>query len=144
MNNQLKKIEIDRINPRPNFISMVEFNGWVSISDSKLQISLEVLGKIEALIKSHELEKQTNLSDFGGRLYLSINALHNHDNYSESILSLLKQIGEIAPASYGVIYIRWLEDENLSDKFKVFKLAKQSVTIEEDTLLSPCSVVIGD
>ncbi len=68
---------------------------------------------------------------------------HNHTlTYLDDLMELFKTIGEKAPGSFGLLYVRLSEDPVYWNKYKVFRLAKGVLTEHEDTLLSPCSPII--
>lgn len=130
---------------------MIEFNGWLTInSDSD---ELDVIGLNKKLIADvenilHEFKAQNQfceIKEINGFVNLFAGGRHNHDNgYSDDLLKILQKICEIASESFGIIYVRWPEDEINWNQYKVYQIAKGKITIKDDVYLSPCNPVIED
>ena len=130
---------------------MVEINGWISIHITtdgeneygKLEKAIE---KIDHFLKPLKLFNQFfKIEALNGYHTLFIGLNHNHENgYYDLIYQLLNEICIIAPGSYGIIYIRNDEDKLDFNKFKIIKIAKGKITIEDDDFLSPCNPIIED
>lgn len=130
---------------------MIEVNGWVSIytttnGEEKPKVLENSILEINKLLKSFNIINQFfEIKLLNGSYTLFIGLNHNHDNgYSDSVYKLLSEIARIAIGSYGLVYLRLLEDDTNSNNYKIYKLAKGKVTIEVDELLSPCVPVIED
>ena len=128
---------------------MIEINGWVSIhasSDGEHQIQTSVISKIDQMIQSVAgFNQNFTILPLNGSYVLFIGINHNHDvDYTNLIYSLLTEICKLAPGSYGIIYIRDHENSLDFNRFKVYKVAKGFVSIEEDGFLSPCNPKIED
>jgi len=130
---------------------MIEINGWISIhittdgedNSEKYRNAIEKIdGIVQPLKGFNQFFKIEALNGFY-TLFIGLN--HNHDNgYNDLILNLSNKVCNIAPGSYGILYIRNDEDKSNFNKFKVLKIAKGKVTIEEDRYISPCNPVIED
>lgn len=126
----------------------VEFKGWVSINNNRDEGSYDDLKKViiqlNAFIDSLGLKHQLcEIRSIGLMDILLIGGVYNHDNgYSDALLSLLNKVAELTPLSYGLVYVRRPEDEFAWNDFKVYKVARGSVTIENDPFLSPCNPII--
>ena len=130
---------------------MVEFKGWISIlnaTDGEEQSDMleSTIVQIRTLLEPLKGFNQFfDLQALNGTYTLWIGGDHNHDSgYSDSLLALLNQISKIARGSYGVVYLRWPEDRISYNEFKIYRIAKGKVSIEEDKLLSPCTPIIED
>lgn len=130
---------------------MIEINGWVTIytttdGEGKADELSRIIRQIDKLITPFEILNQIlEIKTLNGIPTLFIGINHNHDNgHSDSIHKLLCEIGNIAIGSYGIIHMRYHEDEIDFNTFKILKLAKGRVTIEDDKLLSPCNPIIED
>ena len=132
---------------------MIEFKGWINlrfyVSDeinSSEFIRKGVVCIQERLKEFNSIDNQfIDIKDLNGFYSLFIGGCHNHDvGYSDSIKNVLNEITKLAKRSYGLVYVRFLEDTNNYNKFLVYKLANGLVTIEEDSLLSPCDRRIED
>ena len=124
---------------------MIEVNGWVRVvfMDNEKNDLLQIKSLTEKLDKYDNQKAEIN--HFNGSISIFIGGDHNHNNgYTDDIYDFLNSVGEIAKYSYGLIYIRLSDDADSFNKFKIYKLAKSKVTIEEDTLLSPCNPVIEE
>lgn len=126
------------------------YNGWISISTSPNEESYdglqEVISQLNEFIKSLNLGYQLcEIRIFNLEHVLLLGGSHNHDvGYSDSIIKLLYKIAELAPGSYGIVYIRWPEDPVTWNEFKVYKMAKGKISIENDPFFSPCRPMIEE
>ncbi len=75
-----------------------------------------------------------------------MSGLVNHSHQANPYIEFFHFIGKIAPASYGILYLR--DDEGTSNRnpnrFFVLRMARGQVEELEDTLLSPCVPLIED
>jgi hypothetical protein len=130
---------------------MIEIQGWISIATSidgdqdydKLPGALD---EVKELIKPlNEPGQFFELKAFNFSQILFIGVHSNHDNgYSDEVLDVLIKIGKIAPASFGLVHARWPEHITDYNVYKIYRMARGKVSIEEDTLLSPCNPVIEE
>ena len=130
---------------------MIMFNGWLHIlegtsGEEEREETIAVVEKVKNLINPLNRSNEFfHLSSNNGEFMLHIGGSHNHDvRYSEELKYLVQKIGQVAPGSYGLLYIRLPEDQQYWNEYLVYKLAKGKLTIEQDTLLSPCNPVIED
>jgi len=128
---------------------MILFNGWIEISDNPSEMDFDkmnnsIIPKIEEMIKTHQYDNQSiELKRYNYAYFLIIGGGHNHDvGYSSDLKRLMIDIGELTPGSYGIVYVRFPEDDKLYNEFQVYKLAKGKFSIEKDTYLSPCVPII--
>jgi len=125
---------------------MIYYFGWVVLSlglgndDFTEEQREQLLADVDTLLMP--VRKNFQLCERRQQNYLDtlfISSAHNHDiGYKDGILSIYRQIGVIAPGSYGLLYIREPESPESHNQFKVFRLAKGVLTSHDDTLLSPC------
>lgn len=130
---------------------MIEINGWVSI-----HISPDGEGDLETLKKTiqeitHLIEPLVSFNQFfkieplNGTYILFIGLNHNHDNgYYDLILKLLDEVGTRASGSYGIVYVRDHDNSSDFNKFKILKIVRGTVTVEDDKFISPCNPIIED
>ncbi len=130
---------------------MIEFNGWLTIcSDSDeldvIGLNKKLIADVENIMLEFKAQNQfCEIKEINGFVNLFVGGRHNHDNgYSDDLLKNLEKICEIASESFGIIYVRWPEDEISWNQYKVFQIAKGKVTIKDDVYLSPCNPVIED
>ena len=94
--------------------------------------------------------KDNRLSDMkikvkNGEYYLEHTLFTNH--FSQEVretLELFYKISEIAPGSYGLLYIHNDEDKKNYNSFCVYKAAKGKVTKLEDVYLSPYIPIVEE
>lgn len=130
---------------------MIEINGWISLlNDTDGEGSIREFEKKIPLIKEilniHDsvYNQFCKLVPLNGSYYIYIGINHNHEG--DSLIEIRKIISKIsshAIGSYGLLYYRLHDGENYN-KFKILRLSKGKVTIEEDSLLSPCNPLIED
>lgn len=132
---------------------MIEFNGWISVGlDSvfdgrSMVVDLKQFEEtMKPLIVGFNMDNQfIELRRMNGLFVYFIGGAHNHRlNYLESVIEIYEKIAELAPSSFGLLYVRFPDDEVYWNKYRVFRLAKGLITEQEDTLLSPCDPVIED
>lgn len=132
---------------------MIEFNGWISVELDSTFKERSVINNLEQfqemmkpLIADFDIHNQfIELKRMNGSFVYFIGGSHNHRlSYLESVIEIYEKVAELAPSSYGLLYVRLPEDEAFWNKYRVFRLAKGIITEHEDILLSPCDPVIED
>lgn len=79
-----------------------------------------------------------DLRAVNGDFQLWIAGLNNHKPVSKyGPAEVLKRVGEIAPGSYGILYVRDSNDLEFSNQFKVYSLIRSEIAEHHDTFLSP-------
>ncbi len=130
---------------------MIELHGWVTVRetykaamDEEEQIDL-IVQKIQDIIESLHWFKPT-IKAMNGEYFLEFTLYSNRkDSRSREVFELYSRIGELAPGSYGLIYLYDDEDvEGRENRFQVFSLARGIVEEREDTFLSPVIPMIED
>ena len=128
---------------------MVEYYGWVNISDNTYESEINDLMKIVNSLKKKienidDSNKIIRMKGINGNFILVIAGGANHKSSDVvEIIDFYKSIPNIAPGSYGIMYLIDDEDNSL-DMFKIFKITKGKLIIEDDHYLSPCSDKIYD
>lgn len=131
---------------------MVEYYGWISISDSTYEsddkaLSL-VLEKLHVFINEYKINDSLGilkLHQVNGVTQLLVSGCRNH--FSQELIDIFRlyeYVAKIAVGSYGLLYIRNDESEYAFNEFEVFVLARGEIKKEKDTFLSPCIPVIED
>jgi hypothetical protein len=130
---------------------MYEYHGWATIRESASieededQYELAIQQLQEYL---QELEWPSGVLDLravNGDFQLWIAGLNNHKPVSKyDPTEVLKKVGEIAPGSYGVLYVRDSDDLEFSNQFKVYSLIRGEITEHNDPFLSPFIPKIED
>lgn len=127
---------------------MVELHGWANIRESYFMFDddtdedhLEQIVE-EIKLKILGLQWQSGLADLrvvNDHYHLSINIFTNHrDGRIDDVFRLYEFIADIAPGSYGLMYVYDDEDKQGRDnEFLVYVLAKGKLTENKDQYLSP-------
>lgn len=131
---------------------MVEYYGWINLSDSAYEsddhkLTL-ILNKLSVYISKHEMEKTSGLiklHNVNGSDQLLVSGNTNH--FSQDVIDIIDfyhYVTDIAKGSYGLLYIKNDESQDTFNEFEVFVLAKGNLKKEKDPFLSPCIPVIED
>ncbi|WP_107657310.1 Imm7 family immunity protein [Nocardia suismassiliense] len=124
---------------------MFEYHGWLTVQhdveyDDQAR-SAAVYAAVEARLA--EFDTGSGLVDLrrvNGEIQLHFAGYKNHPHWSA--VEGFKEIGAIAPGSYGTLWIRNDEDPEKYNEFQVIVMRRGQVSVETDTLLSPCVPVI--
>lgn len=131
---------------------MVEYYGWVSLSNSAYEsddheMSL-ILNKLSSFISEHEIEESQGfikIHKVNGSNQLLVSGNTNHLSQDVIIIfDLYDYVASLAKGSYGLLYVRNDESQNAFNEFEVFVLARGVIRKEKDLFLSPCVPVIED
>ncbi|WP_433576243.1 Imm7 family immunity protein [Nocardia brasiliensis] len=124
---------------------MFEYHGWLTVqydveyddrarSESTYQA---VKARLDAFDTGSGL---VDLRYVNGQIQLHFAGYKNHPHWS--VLDGFKEIGSIAPGSFGILCIRNDEDPDLYNEFQIFVMRRGQTTTQKDTLLSPCVPLI--
>lgn len=123
---------------------MYEYHGWATIRESA---SFEDDEYHYGLVIQHlrkyveELNWPAGVLDLravNGDFQLWIAGLDNRKPVSKyDPAEVLKKVGEIAPGSYGILYVRDSDDTESFNQFKVYTLIRGKVRENDDPFLSP-------
>ncbi|MGG4394589.1 Imm7 family immunity protein [Paenibacillus thiaminolyticus] len=130
---------------------MYEYHGWASIRESSsFEDDEEKYILIVKEIKKYidEIRWPSGVLDLravNGDYQLWVAGLNNHKPVGKhNPIEVLRKVGELAPGSYGVLYIRDSDDVEFFNEFKVYTLIRGEVTEHEDPFLSPFIPKIED
>jgi hypothetical protein len=124
--------------------------GWVIIRDSAYESDDAALSAVVARVRSRvEAYGFTNpgvrLQVLNAEYHLMISGLSNHKNSgTDEVHALLRYVAEVAPASYGIIYVQDDEDPLHDNEFQVWVLARGQLSSKKDPFLSPVVPTIDD
>ena len=130
---------------------MIELHGWLTIRET-YKATIEEEEQIDLLVDKiqEEVNKlywfKPKIKALNGEWFMDFSLFANRMNsqITES-LELFKRIGEIAPGSYGLIYLYNDEDtDGKENQFRVFILARGKVIENTDPFLSPIIPTIED
>ena len=134
---------------------MFEYHGWVTIrqtaglddNDARLRQQVTEIKELLAELGSYGL---LDLRWMNGAPFLHLAGKPNHrGTWGTAILGTFERVGQIAPGSYGLLYVWddevWDDESNQHpNEFRVFKLARGRVTEHPDVLLSPVIPAVED
>lgn len=80
-----------------------------------------------------------------GRYYVHLGGCPNRrGTHGPALIELFAQVGQLAPGSYGLLYVHDDEDPKHGLDFRVFRLARGAVTEHGDRFLSPVIPTLED
>lgn len=130
---------------------MYEYHGWATIRESSsFKDDEEKYSFIVQDIRKYfdEIEWPSGVLDLravNGDYQVWISGLNNHKPVTKhNPIEVLRKIGELAPGSYGVLYIRDSDDAELFNEFKVYTLIRGEIMEHNDPFLSPFIPKIED
>ncbi|MBT2765374.1 Imm7 family immunity protein [Paenibacillus sp. ISL-20] len=130
---------------------MYEYHGWATIRESSsFEDDEEKYSFIVQDIRKYfdEIEWPSGVLDLravNGDYQVWIAGLNNHKPVTKNNpIEVLRKIGELAPGSYGVLYIRDSDDAELFNEFKVYTLIRGEIMEHNDPFLSPFIPKIED
>ncbi|WP_339222089.1 Imm7 family immunity protein [Paenibacillus sp. FSL W7-1332] len=130
---------------------MYEYHGWATIRESSsFEDDEEKYSLIVQDIRKYfdEIEWPSGVLDLravNGDYQVWIAGLNNHKPVTKhNPIEVLRKIGELAPGSYGVLYIRDSDDAELFNEFKVYTLIRGEIMEHNDPFLSPFIPKIED
>lgn len=131
---------------------MTEYHLWVTIvskeisdASSKRVIGTSDLDEIRTLVRvKKDFFSSFHFAKINGLDFLMGGGQSNHrGSVVDDLVSLLVEIADVAPDSYGLLYVRDDEDQRgYQNEFRVWRLVKEKVEECDDKLLSPCIPVI--
>lgn len=132
---------------------MYEFHGWANIRETyrnteEAEMNIRtIIDKINQYIKSQEMFNWSfDIKTYNGNHHLIVSGFTNHAlPASKKLFDLYKYIANIAPGSYGLLYIHDDEDINgFENEFRVFVLARGELIEKKDMFLSPYIPTVED
>ncbi|WIV19802.1 Imm7 family immunity protein [Paenibacillus polygoni] len=130
---------------------MYQYHGWAVILESTGdEVSNEKEIKIVEAIKKYIEDLQLNvdvldMKAVNGQYHLWMTGLWNREpSLKFSPVEIMKDIGIIAPGSYGMLYVFNDEHPKHFNEFRVYALARGNVEEKGDPFLSPLIPVVTD
>lgn len=123
---------------------MYEYHGWATIRESasfeededQYDEAIQELQKY--IEKLNWPSGVLDLRAVNGDYQLWIAGLDNHTPKNEyDPIEVFRKTGELAPGSYGILYVRDSDDAASSNQFKVYTLIRGKIAEQEDPFLSP-------
>ncbi|SMF90177.1 Immunity protein 7 [Paenibacillus uliginis N3/975] len=130
---------------------MYEYHGWATIRESSsFEDDDEKYSLIVQEIRKYfdGLEWPSGVLDLravNGDYQVWIAGLNNHKPVTKhNPIEVLRKVGELAPGSYGVLYVRDSDDAELFNEFKIYTLIRGEIMDHNDPFLSPFIPKIED
>lgn len=140
---------------------MFEYHGWTSLRSTAEAVLFEPplrLDEIRFLVDDLADYALMDLRVMNGEYFIHLVGMPNHrGTHGALIIELFGKVGQLAPGSYGLLYVRDPEPRGPFDKvteyedgqwdtnaFRVSRLVRGVVTERPDTLLSPVISTLED
>lgn len=131
---------------------MLEMHGWLTVyptylnEDKHPEIDEYAIYKnVENILAQCGIEQIKRLKALNGSFYIDVSYFSNRPNPdSHMIINTLKKIAEVAPGSYGLIYVLDDEDTDNDNNFKVYVIKRGKCSVKKDMFLSPCMPELYD
>lgn len=130
---------------------MYQYHGWAVVLESTGdEASNEGEVNIFETVKKYieDLQPKVDVLDMkaiNGQYHLWMTGLWNREPSSKfSPVVIMKNIGSIAPGSYGMLYVFNDEHPKHFNEFDVYVLARGNVEEKTDPFLSPLIPVVAD
>ncbi|MGN7360398.1 Imm7 family immunity protein [Paenibacillus sp. SAF-054] len=130
---------------------MYQYHGWAVVLEStgdepSNEKEINIFESIKKFVE--DLQPKVDVLEMkaiNGQYHLSMTGLLNHEPSSKfNPVEIMKNIGKVAPGSYGMLYVFNDEHPIYFNKFKVFVLARGSIEEKDDPFLSPFIPVVAD
>jgi hypothetical protein len=128
---------------------MYEFHGWVAIREGVREAEDSDEARNVAILKLKEVIDArkddwsfVELKRFNGADYFILHGFRNHSQ--PWVQELFEISGQLAPGSYGVLYINDDEDKTYSNEMQVFVMRRGKVVRHRDEFFSPCIPTLED
>lgn len=127
---------------------MFEYHGWLTIQASAGDEKPAETAVAAALVEAElaQLRSGSGLVDVrtvNGSPQVHFGGLLNHGGHV--VGSTFRRLGEVAPGSYGLLYVRDDEDPTGRDnEFQVLIMRRGQVGEAKDSHLSPCIPLVED
>ncbi|MGW3289784.1 Imm7 family immunity protein [Streptomyces sp. NPDC001002] len=121
---------------------MFEYHGWITVRETAVgeddeirlrQIVEELQLRIAQMASPYLLE----LRWMNGEPFIHLGGHSNHRS-SPDVVGLYEHVAAVAPGSYGLLHFRDDEDPSYENDVRVLRLARGTITLHTEALLSPC------
>ncbi|MGW4467747.1 Imm7 family immunity protein [Micromonospora sp. NPDC004704] len=127
---------------------MFEYHGWITLRSTAEAVDDDPplrFEEIQDLVNDLAGHGLTDLRPINGEYYVHLGGFPNHRGTRGSeVIDLFTKIGQLAPGSYGLLYVHDDEDPEHELNFRVFRLVRGTVTEHPDHLLSPVIPTLED
>lgn len=126
---------------------MISYHGWLSLHSSDEDDDVSALYQnVKNRIESEDITNcSIDAKCFNGECHAWLSGCFNHKTgRHEQVMSVLNDMIECAPGSYGLVYVKDDEDEKCNNEFQVLVIKKGKMHWQKDEFLSPCIPSIED
>jgi hypothetical protein len=130
---------------------MFEYHAWITVQSSAGdETDDDLKAAFDAAKQQIEpLRSGTSVVDLrwvNGIAQLHIFGFRNHrGGEGQEVIETFRRVGDVAPGSYGVLYMRDDEDPSGHDnEFQLIIMRRGKISSAVDSFLSPCIPVIED
>jgi hypothetical protein len=126
---------------------MFQYHGWARLNNDPHNVNSPNLDRLveELRQRIHTFGDGSGVTDLRvitGRFHVWVSASPNH--HLDQIFGLFQLIAEMAPGSYGLLYVWDDEHEPYNNEFRVWRLLRGRVEEMADSFLSPRIPTIED
>lgn len=129
---------------------MFEYHGWATVQatagdeePADAGVSYDRVTALVELLAS--APGVASLQWVNGTLQFHVGGFLNHrGEQGREVIEAFHSIGEIAPGSYGLLYVHDDEDAEAKNEFVVYVMRRGHVSAERDQFLSPRAPTIED
>ena len=126
---------------------MFEYHGWATLSNDPHNMRGPNLDRLVEVLRQRihtfgDGSGVTDLSVINGRFQVWFSGSPNHRD--DRIFGLFQLIADMAPGSYGLLYVWDDEHERYSNEFRVWRLLRGRMEEMADPFLSPCIPIVED
>ncbi|MEK5061876.1 Imm7 family immunity protein [Paenibacillus shunpengii] len=130
---------------------MYQYHGWAVVlentnDETNKEKEINILESIKVYIEGLQPNVDViEMKAINGQYHLWMTGLWNREpssNYNP--VEIMRNIGDLAPGSYGMLYVFNDEHPKHFNEFKVYVLARGSIQEKDDPFLSPLIPVVAD
>jgi hypothetical protein len=125
-----------------------EYHGWITVRETATatndddELLPAMVDEIRRRIADAPVSYLFALEFMNGTPFVHIGGFHNHRN--PAVLDLFRQIGRIAPGSYGLLHILDDEDQDHRNEVRMLTLIRGDVRESIETHMSPVIPTLED
>ncbi len=133
---------------------MFEVHGWATIrftaENREREDEEELQDAAVERVKAHVYERRWSFNPWmdvrvlNGEAHFWVDGFRSHAGARDELLNTFRYIAQVAPGSYGLLYLQDDEDPKYGNEFRVYVLARGALTEHADPFLSPFFPVVED
>ncbi|MEE1788796.1 Imm7 family immunity protein [Streptomyces sp. SP17BM10] len=129
---------------------MFEYHGWINVlesadaddgshDDARLRLIVE---RIDERIRELDSPYLVDLRWMNAGAFVHLGGCPNHRD--DSIVAFFREVGQLAPGSYGLLHVRDDEEPDRENEVTVIRMVRGRLSTHTEPLLSPCIPVLED